>query len=66
MCPLLNQFALFKHINAIGIHGIRQAVRNHHNGFLLFKLLNELQNNFFAFYINVTGRFIKNIKLGIV
>ena len=66
MCTLLNQFALFKHINAVSIHGIRQAVRNHHNGFLLFKLLNELQNNFFAFYINVTGRFIKNIKRRIV
>ena len=62
MCALLNQFALFKHVNAVCIHGIRQAVRNHHNGFLLFKLLNELQNNFFAFYINVTGRFVKNIK----
>ena len=66
MRALLNQFALFKHINAISIHGIRQAVRNHHNGFLLFKLLNELQNNFFAFHINITGRFVKDIKRRIV
>ena len=44
MCALLNQFALLKHVNAVGIHGIGQAVRNHHNRFLLFKLLNELQN----------------------
>ena len=42
MRALLNQFALFKHVNAVGIHGIGQAVGNHHNGFLLFKLLNEL------------------------
>ena len=33
MCALLNQFALFKHINAVGIHGIRQAMGNHHNRF---------------------------------
>ena len=58
--------ALFKHIYAVCIHGIGQAVRNHHNRFLLFKLLNELQNNFFALYINVTGCFIKNIKRRIV
>ena len=44
MRALLNQFALLKYINAVSIHGIRQAVRNHHNGFLLFKLLNELQD----------------------
>ena len=66
MRALLNQFALLKYINAVGIHGIRQAMGNHHNRFLLFKLLNELQNNFFAFHVNVTGRFIKNIKRRIV
>ena len=66
MRALLNQFTLFKHINAVRIHGIGQAMGNHHNGFLLFKLLNELQNNFFALYINVTGCFIKNIKRRIV
>ena len=58
--------AVFQHENTITPHNIGKSMRNQEYRSALCELMDDLHNHFFAFRINIRGRFIKNIDRSIV
>ena len=57
---------VFQHKDAIAPYNISKSMRNQEYRSALCELMDDLHNHFFAFRINIRGRFIKNIDRSIV